>query len=306
MKTERLIAIIMILMEQKKITAAKLAEMFNVTKRTIYRDIDAINLAGIPIVTTNGSNGGISIMENYKVDKNLFTTNDLINLIFGLNSISILLPNSNLKNTIGKIKSLIPKDYLETLEAQLSYMKIDYTPWTVDRLFFRNLEKIKESIKKNNIILFNYFNEIKQKHTYEVEPYRLFFRNGDWYLQGFCLDSNNFNIFDLSNIFSLEILNKKFILRENDFSYSNFHLENKDIVEFIIIKIDESLYDFICELCGKESIISKEKDKYIVNFPFSYIDRLFNFGIKCEIIQPENIRLEYIEKLKSILKIYEI
>jgi predicted DNA-binding transcriptional regulator YafY len=72
MKTERLIAIIMLLMESDKISASKLANMFEVTKRTIYRDIDTINMAGIPIVTTNGVNGGISIMKNYKIDKSLF------------------------------------------------------------------------------------------------------------------------------------------------------------------------------------------------------------------------------------------
>ncbi len=73
MKTERLIAIIMLLMESDKISASKLVNMFEVTKRTIYRDIDTINMAGIPIVTTNGVNGGISIMKNYKIDKSLFT-----------------------------------------------------------------------------------------------------------------------------------------------------------------------------------------------------------------------------------------
>ena len=73
MKTERLIAIIMLLMESDKISASKLANMFEVTKRTIYRDIDTINMAGIPIVTTNGVNGGIRIMKNYKIHKSLFT-----------------------------------------------------------------------------------------------------------------------------------------------------------------------------------------------------------------------------------------
>ena len=73
MKTERLIAIIMLLMESDKISASKLVNMFEVTKRTIYRDIDTINMARIPIVTTNGVNGGISIMKNYKIDKSLFT-----------------------------------------------------------------------------------------------------------------------------------------------------------------------------------------------------------------------------------------
>ena len=84
MRLERLIAIIMVLLNQKKISATKLAEMFEVTPRTIYRDIDAINQAGIPIVSHPGVHGGISITEEYKVDKKLFTTPDIANLLIGL------------------------------------------------------------------------------------------------------------------------------------------------------------------------------------------------------------------------------
>ena len=88
MKIDRLLSIVIVLLEQNKISAAKLAEMFEVTPRTIYRDIEAIQAAGIPIVTYAGVNGGIGILEKYKIDKKFFTKEDITTLMTGLGSIS--------------------------------------------------------------------------------------------------------------------------------------------------------------------------------------------------------------------------
>lgn len=89
MKVDRLISIIMILLDKERIGAQELADMFEVSPRTIYRDIDAINMAGIPIRSTSGVGGGFEIMPQYKVDKKVFSTTDLSALLMGLSSISM-------------------------------------------------------------------------------------------------------------------------------------------------------------------------------------------------------------------------
>lgn len=110
MKIARLIFIIMILLQRKKISATQLAEMFEVSTRTIYRDIEAINLAGIPIITYPGANGGIGIMEQYKIDKKLFTISDIAALLMSLGSISRALTSDDMMSTLAKVKSLIPDE----------------------------------------------------------------------------------------------------------------------------------------------------------------------------------------------------
>ncbi len=111
MKIDRLLSIIMVLIEQNKISASKLAEMFEVTPRTIYRDIETIQAAGVPIVTYTGTNGGIGILENYKIDKKFFTKEDMITIMTGLGSISSSVTNSGLNKVLTKLQSLIPEDH---------------------------------------------------------------------------------------------------------------------------------------------------------------------------------------------------
>ena len=111
MKIDRLVSIIIILLERKKISASELAEMFEVTPRTIYRDIEAISLAGIPIVTYPGVNGGIGIMDEYKIDKKIFTKSDVETLLIGLSSMSSAFSKGEIKYTLAKIKGLFPEEH---------------------------------------------------------------------------------------------------------------------------------------------------------------------------------------------------
>ena len=118
MKIDRLIAIIMVLLEKDRISAAKLAEMFEVTPRTIYRDIDTLDLAGIPIVTYPGVNGGIGIMDNYKISKQFFTAGDITTLLSGLTNVSTTLSPEDMAGTMAKVKSLIPEGKREPIEIK--------------------------------------------------------------------------------------------------------------------------------------------------------------------------------------------
>ena len=102
MKIDRLVSIIMILLDKKRIGAQELAEMFEVSPRTIYRDIDAINMAGIPICSSPGVGGGFEIMPNYKIEKNVFTTTDLSAILMGLNNLTDIVRGDELINALAK------------------------------------------------------------------------------------------------------------------------------------------------------------------------------------------------------------
>lgn len=124
LKIDRLISIIMILLERKKISATKLAEMFEVSPRTIYRDIESINSAGIPIITYPGINGGIGIIEEYKIDKKIFTTSDIETLLRGLKGISSTMTNEDIINTIAKVKGLVPDEQIKDIELKSNQITI--------------------------------------------------------------------------------------------------------------------------------------------------------------------------------------
>lgn len=308
MKIDRLISIIIVLLENKKISAAKLAEMFEVTPRTIYRDIETISQAGIPIITYPGVNGGIGIMEEYKIDKKLFTTSDITTLLIGLGSISSTLSTEEIVNTLAKVKGLIPAEQIRDIELKSSQITIDLTTWAENKNLQPNLEKIKGAMNERKLISFEYSDRSGNKSNRKVEPYRLVLKEMKWYLQGYCTSRQDFRIFKLSRISALKVMEDTFPPRE-------FHPESLGGSEWIekrviIIKllVDESLREKVVEYCGEENIEACGDNQLIVHFPFTEDEfgysLLLSFGHKCECLEPTRVRAEVIRRIKSLSDVY--
>ena len=129
MKVSRLVSIIMILLDKERIGAQELANMFEVSTRTIYRDIDAINMAGIPIRSTSGVGGGFKIMKNYKIDRKVFSTTDISTILTGLSSLSNMIQSDELINALAKVKSFIPADRVDEIQLKTDQIHIDLSQW---------------------------------------------------------------------------------------------------------------------------------------------------------------------------------
>ncbi|GKU30557.1 helix-turn-helix transcriptional regulator [Clostridium folliculivorans] len=309
MKIDRIISIIMLLLERKQISATKLAEMFEVSPRTIFRDVETISLAGIPIVASPGVNGGISIMEEYKIEKKLFTVSDITSLLIGLGSIHSTMTSEEVLNTMAKIKGLVPADQIRDIELKSKQITVDHTPWIGNKDPNVNLEKIRTALSENNLISFKYSAQNGIKSERKIEPYRLVLKSLSWYLQGYCTTRNDFRTFKLSRISSLELLEETFIPRE--FDYKALEISNNLEKKIIQIKllIDESIRDLIIEFCGVENIKPHGNNKFIVSFPFTEDDfsysMILRLGDKCECLEPENVRLEIIRRVENLLNVYK-
>lgn len=129
MKIDRLVSIITMLLERERIGAQELADLFEVSPRTIYRDIDVINMAGIPVHSISGVGGGFEIMQKYKIDKNVFSTADLSALLMGLSSLSNMVRSEELVHALAKVKSFIPADSAGDIELRTNQLCIDLSPW---------------------------------------------------------------------------------------------------------------------------------------------------------------------------------
>lgn len=111
-------SIIKLLLEKERVGAQELAEMLEVSPRTIYRDIDAINMAGIPVRSTSGVGGGFEIMQKYKLDKKVFSTADLFAILMGLSNLSNVMRGDELVNALARVKSFIPADRAKDIELK--------------------------------------------------------------------------------------------------------------------------------------------------------------------------------------------
>lgn len=308
LKIDRLISIIMLLLERKQISATKLAEMFEVTPRTIYRDVETISLAGIPITAYPGVNGGISIMDEYKIEKKLFTISDITALLIGLGSIPSTMSSEEVLNAMAKVRGLVPAEQIKNIELKSNQITVDHTPWIGNKNKSKNLEEIRTALTENRLLSFKYSSQNGIKSQRIIEPYRLVLKDSNWYLQGYCTTRNDFRIFKLSRISSLDLFEETFVPRE--FNYKALEVSNNIEKKIIPIKllIDESLRDMMIEFCGEENIEPYENNKFVVCFPFTEDDfsysMILRLGDKCECLEPENVRLEVIRRVENLLNIY--
>lgn len=205
MKIDRLVSMILILLEKERVGAQELADLFEVSPRTIYRDIDSINMAGIPVRSVPGVGGGFEIMEQYKIDKKIFSTADLSAILMGLSSLSHVIRGEELVNALAKVKSFIPAGQAKDIELRSSQVLIDLSPWTVNRSVPSNLERIQTALLENRLLSFEYLNHDGTKTVRTAEPYRLVLKNSQWYWQGYCYARNDFRLFKLSRTSNLQL-----------------------------------------------------------------------------------------------------
>lgn len=182
MKVDRLVSIIMILLDKKRIGAQELADMFEVSPRTIYRDIDAINMAGIPVRSTSGVGGGFEIMQEYKVDKKVFSADDLSALLMGLSGLSSVIRGNELVHALAKVKSFIPVDRAKEIELKVNQICIDLSPWMSNSNIQPYLEMIQSALQENRLLTFEYIAHHGNETARTVEPYQLVLKGNHWYL----------------------------------------------------------------------------------------------------------------------------
>lgn len=308
MKIDRLLSIVFILLEKKKTSAKELAEIFEVSTRTIYRDIDTLTLAGVPIVMLPGVNGGIQILEDYKVNKNYFSLSDLSTLLLGLNSVSPTLSMEEESSALSKIKNLIPKETYAEVEKKMSQISIDLTSWASNNQTSKTFKKIKKAIDQSKVIEFSYYDRSMNATTRIVEPYRLVMKDTSWYLQAYCLLREDVRVFRLSRMEHVK-LKDSFEKRELEFQPLSGDKWIGDRLMMVKLKVDILARERIVERVGEDAIESVDGDDMIVNFPFVDDDYgysiLLSFGETCECLEPEYVRNKLVDKLKKILSVYE-
>ncbi len=304
MKMDRLISIIMLLLECKTVSASELAKKFGVSVRTIYRDVDTIALAGIPIVAFPGQNGGIGIMEQYKVDKRLFTVSDITSLLIGLGGIHSAMSGEQVARTLAKVKGMIPPEHLSDVEFQANQVAIDLTPWGKDTFIDEKMGLIRQALLCRKTLSFEYTNAAGTSTSREVEPYRLLYKGSGWYLQGYCLLRNEFRIFRFYRMVKLSVTGNDFVPR--DFNPSLMEAQSDSDVNMVevCIRFEAGMVNDITEFYGEDAIVSFDGGFYtakimIFDNEYSY-NMLLMYGDRCEVLEPAHIR-KYICKKAAVI-----
>lgn len=202
MQINRLFETIYILLDKKTTTAKKLAERFEVSERTIYRDIETLSSAGIPIYASQGKGGGISLLDDYVLDKSILSEREQNEILYALQSLSVTkAPQTD--QVLAKLSSLFHKN-------KTSWIEVDFSPWGSDESSIGQFTVLKDAILSRRIIEFHYFNSSGEKSTRKVEPVKLVFKVNAWYLQAFCLTKNTNLTFKISRMSNLRMTPQTF------------------------------------------------------------------------------------------------
>ena len=309
MKVDRLVSMILILLEQQRVGAQELADRFEVSVRTIYRDMEAINQAGIPVRSTSGVGGGFEIMEQYKLDRTVFSTDDLSAILMGLSSLSGMMRGDELVNALAKVRSFIPADRAKSVELRTNQIYIDLSPWIGNRNVQPYLERIKAALQQSRLLSFDYAGRHGTKTARIAEPYQLVLKSNHWYLHGYCHTRNDFRLFKLARMSGLRVKDEEFSPRE----FPKPQLDASEVIAkmqtIIKIRIHPSILDRVLDFCTQEDVSPDGDEHYTVQFPFIendyYYGILLSFGDKCECLEPLSVRAELKRRIRNIAAIYE-
>jgi len=301
MKINRLLEITMILLNNDSVTAKNLADRFDVSTRTIYRDIDVLSSAGVPVYTTTGKSGGISLMEDYTLNKTLLSEKESEGLFLALKIMGATrYPET--ETILNKVGAIFKKNEIN------DWIDIDFAGWSSHPNERNKFTDIKTAIINKQIISFDYINANGDKSNRFAEPEKLIFNTNAWFLVAFCLNKNEHRMFRISRMKKVNITNRlfekrvmtseeRFALQENTKLFITLKLRFSD-------KVLNRLYDDF-----EENFITKNDDGSIdVTVSWSEDEWVYgyilSFGNYVEVLEPAHIRDIITERMVAALKKY--
>ena len=300
MQINRLFEIIYILLNKKLITATELAEHFEVSVRTIYRDIDTLSSAGIPMYAVQGKGGGISLLDDYILDKSLLSEKEQNEILYALQSLSVAkAPESD--DVLERLNHLFNKN-------KTSWIEVDFSPLGSDEKKSYQFTIIKDAILSHRIIEFNYFSSSGEKSARRVEPVKLIFKVHAWYLQGFCLTKNAYRTFKITRMSDLLMTQEVFTEKVPGELPNGVQAENTQKWIQVCLKIsDTGAYRIYDEFDEKE--VTKNGDgsfTVTASLPENewLIRYLLSFGADAEVLNPPHIRDRLRNELNKISSKY--
>ena len=300
MKIDRLIGILSILLQKEMVTAPELAEHFEVSRRTINRDIEALCKAGIPIQTTQGVGGGISIMNGYRMDRTILTSRDMQMILAGLRSLDSVSGSSYYSQLMEKIQA----GSSELVSGKESVL-IDLSSWYKATLAPK-ISMIQDAIESRHLIKFKYFAPSGES-VRNIEPYYVVFKWTSWYVYGWCLKRKDYRLFKLNRMDKVELTNKEFECRNvplPDMSAELLYPRNIKVRALF----DADMKWRLVEEFGMKCYSERKDGKLLFEEYYSDMDNLVSwmltFGDKVEVLEPEEVRERLKAMADNMIKVY--
>lgn len=294
MKTDRLLSMIIYLLNHNTVPARELARRFEVSVRTVQRDIEAIELSGIPIVSTQGPKGGYRILETYRMERSLMSPADLYHILRSLESLSQTLPDRPMEQTIEKMRLLLGAQSSQEFDKRDSRLSIDFSllgglPQTRD-----TFQIVRQATDTDRLLEFSNTNNNLQRTRRIIEPMTVAFRWRSWYLFGYCLMRKDYRLFRISRIEDARILEERFTRRNCSIEQFESRSERQTELCELTLRFDPAFGSMVKEYNSQESYTIEEDGSYVLRISMPEDGWLYgyilSFGTFVTVLAPEHVR----------------
>lgn len=306
MRIDRLLGIVIYLLNRDIVNGNTLAERFEVSSRTIQRDIEALSLAGIPIVSLQGTNGGYGIIDNFKLDKQITTPEDYQFIKTALAGLCSAYDNKGLEETFEKILSSS-----QIKIGQDSKIKFDLSVSREGNNIDEHLKVIENAIEQEYIIKYEYTNAYGDKTTRTTEPIGVVYKWYAWYMLAYCLDKKDYRLFKVARMRNLIKVDESFSKKHDNFEKLLSEQERQDTYKYMAVKIlaKKEVRLSIEEYFPNAKITETENEDFLLEFTapeneIGWKGLLLTYGNNIKITEPEKLKSEFISKAKEIINIY--
>ncbi len=301
MSESRLFKILYYLLDKGTVTAPELAKKFEVSVRTIYRDIDMLSGAGIPVYTTTGHGGGIHLFDNFVLKKSLLSEQEMQDILIGVQSLSaVQYPDTD--GVMSKLKATFQI-------AESDWIEIDFSRWgSIVEKEKQYFEMLKRSILGRQEIQFLYYNSLGEVSQRRCQPLKMVYKDKAWYLYAYCLKRNDYRLFRISRIKELLVTDQYFKshseMKESVFSLME-EMGKPITIELSFPKeVSYRVYDTF-----EDDVIKWNGQEIRVNVTLPETEWLYSFimsfGNQISILCPISLKEKIIERYKIALKHFE-
>lgn len=301
MSESRLFKILYYLLDKGTVTAPELAKKFEVSVRTIYRDIDMLSGAGIPVYTTTGHGGGIHLFDNFVLKKSLLSEQEMQDILIGVQSLSaVQYPDTD--GVMSKLKATFQI-------AESDWIEIDFSRWgSIVEKEKQYFEMLKRSILGRQEIQFLYYNSLGEVSQRRCQPLKMVYKDKAWYLYAYCLKRNDYRLFRISRIKELLVTDQYFKshseMKESVFSLME-EMGKPITIELSFPKeVSYRVYDRF-----EDDVIKWNGQEIRVNVTLPETEWLYSFimsfGNQISILYPISLKEKIIERYKIALKHFE-
>jgi predicted DNA-binding transcriptional regulator YafY len=306
MKLDRLLAITMTLLNQPRVSATGLAKRFEVSLRTIYRDMEAINQAGIPIVSFAGSDGGYEIMSGYRLDKQVLSLEDFSSICSALRGVRSATDHSEIDGLLERIGALMPA---QAKAADQVYVDLDFQPTPNDK---EHIGPLHQAVRDLQLVRFTYLDNKGTETERTMEPMGLFLKGFVWYVYGYCLTRTDIRVFRLSRMSRLKILPETFVRR--DYSLQDVEQQFMSKADFMkvkaVLRFQPEIKTRVRDEFGFDQVIVNPNGTLSLTTYFSSMERaiqkILSYGSQVTVTEPPELIKVLQRHIQNMADLYKL